>query len=429
MKTSYTNSPVVNGKQFTNSRPSSPSPPVAQSSYAPFSSFWSFSKQSGSKPLSKSANGVPNNMGSDSYLNLSTSSSGTSTPTDSPPTTINNNCKTKKFERLLEQPNIELSTVRELSWSGIPQQYRPIIWKILVGYLPTNKERRQAVLQRKRSEYKEGIKQYNSESSPSEERTVDDYNNIKQIKKDLHRPHSTLPLLQLKEVQDTEQRILYLWSSKHPASGYVQGMNDLVVCFWLVFLSEFLEGDFSEYNLKLASKEDLLAVEADTYWCFALLMNNIQDHYTANQPGIQRQINQFERLIYACKKNLFNHLKSNGVISNMYAYRWMNNLLTREIPVELVPRMWDTYFSEESNAWEEFHVFVSAGLLMRFGEEVERKKNLEGLVLFLQRLPTEDWSERDVEELLSEAYLLKSRYSKAHLNTSLEGMESEEVKS
>lgn len=34
------------------------------------------------------------------------------------------------------------------------------------------------------------------------------------------------------------ERILFIWAIRHPASGYVQGMNDLVTPFMLVFLSE-----------------------------------------------------------------------------------------------------------------------------------------------------------------------------------------------
>lgn len=34
------------------------------------------------------------------------------------------------------------------------------------------------------------------------------------------------------------ERILFIWAIRHPASGYVQGMNDLVIPFFVVFLCE-----------------------------------------------------------------------------------------------------------------------------------------------------------------------------------------------
>lgn len=36
------------------------------------------------------------------------------------------------------------------------------------------------------------------------------------------------------------ERVLYIWAIRHPASGYVQGINDLVTPFFIVFLSEFI---------------------------------------------------------------------------------------------------------------------------------------------------------------------------------------------
>lgn len=40
------------------------------------------------------------------------------------------------------------------------------------------------------------------------------------------------------------ERILYVWAIRHPASGYVQGINDLVTPFYQVFLSSYI-GSYS----------------------------------------------------------------------------------------------------------------------------------------------------------------------------------------
>ena len=46
------------------------------------------------------------------------------------------------------------------------------------------------------------------------------------------------------------ERILYIWALKHPASGYVQGINDLVTPFFVVFLSQHI-GEFSLKSYKM----------------------------------------------------------------------------------------------------------------------------------------------------------------------------------
>lgn len=47
------------------------------------------------------------------------------------------------------------------------------------------------------------------------------------------------PLFQQTIVQEMFERILFIWAIRHPASGYVQGMNDLVTPFYIVFLQEY----------------------------------------------------------------------------------------------------------------------------------------------------------------------------------------------
>ncbi|CAM9897962.1 unnamed protein product [Heterosigma akashiwo] len=37
------------------------------------------------------------------------------------------------------------------------------------------------------------------------------------------------------------ERVLYVWGLRHPASGYVQGISELICPFILVFISDYLE--------------------------------------------------------------------------------------------------------------------------------------------------------------------------------------------
>ena len=50
-----------------------------------------------------------------------------------------------------------------------------------------------------------------------------------------------MPIFQQTVVQELFERILFIWAIRHPASGYVQGINDLVTPFFVVFLSEFID--------------------------------------------------------------------------------------------------------------------------------------------------------------------------------------------
>ncbi|ROI46609.1 TBC1 domain family member 22B [Anabarilius grahami] len=153
-----------------------------------------------------------------------------------PPMTVREKTRLDKFKQLLASPNTDLEELRKHSWSGIPREVRPVTWRLLSGYLPANRERRDLVLQRKREEYFGFIEQY------YHSRTDDNHRDTyRQIHIDIPRTNPLIPLFQQPLVQEVFERILFIWAIRHPASGYVQGINDLVTPFFVVFLSEFVE--------------------------------------------------------------------------------------------------------------------------------------------------------------------------------------------
>lgn len=84
---------------------------------------------------------------------------------------------------------------------------------------------------------------------------------------------------------------------RHPASGYVQGINDLVTPFLVVFLSEYLEGSVDNWSISDLPPEKISDIEADCYWCLSKLLDGMQDHYTFAQPGIQRLVFKLKELV------------------------------------------------------------------------------------------------------------------------------------
>lgn len=77
----------------------------------------------------------------------------------------------------------------------------------------------------------------------------------------------------------------------------MQGINDLVTPFLVVFLSDHFEGPMESWDVSTLSEEALLDVEADSYWCLCKLLDSIQDHYTAAQPGIQKAVFRIRELV------------------------------------------------------------------------------------------------------------------------------------
>jgi hypothetical protein len=117
----------------------------------------------------------------------------------------------------------------------------------------------------------------------SEEMSEYEEKNYKQIIIDVKRTYPG-EAFSSKIAKDMLTRMLFVWAFKHPASGYVQGINDLASTFMYVFLAEAIdknkreqgiresEDDFeyNAYDIKLEDmvllKEDqILNIEADTF--------------------------------------------------------------------------------------------------------------------------------------------------------------------
>ncbi|KAJ3085283.1 GTPase-activating protein, partial [Physocladia obscura] len=207
----------------------------------------------------------------------------------------------KKFETLLEQPLVDMEQLKKLSWMGVPEEIRHTVWKLLMvttysapaslllaslggvelslnliiydlqGYLPTNSTMRDKILAQKRLEYDEYVTQQFIDGKATLDQAL-----VHQIHIDILRTNSNVPLYQNAIIQESLERILYIWAVRHPASGYVQGINDLATPFYQVFLQPHVSDDVERTDVGLISKDDLKEVEADTYWCLSRLLDGIQ---------------------------------------------------------------------------------------------------------------------------------------------------------
>uniref|UniRef100_A0A3P8XV74 Rab-GAP TBC domain-containing protein n=1 Tax=Esox lucius TaxID=8010 RepID=A0A3P8XV74_ESOLU len=311
-----------------------------------------------------------------------------------------------KFKQVLAGPNTDLEELRKLSWSGIPRQVRPITWKLLSGYLPANTERRESTLQRKRQEYFGFIEQYYD--SRNDEHHQDTY---RQICIDIPRMSPESLVLQPK-VTEIFERILFIWAIRHPASGYVQGINDLVTPFFVVYVFEYIEEEVENFDVSSLQEEALRNIEADSFWCMSKLLDGIQDNYTFAQPGIQRKVKALEELVSRIDETVHRHMQQYEVEYLQFAFRWMNNLLMRELPLRCTIRLWDTY-QAEPEGFSHFHLYVCAAFLVRWRKEILEERDFQGLMILLQNLPTMHWGNEEVSVLLAEAYRLKFAFADA----------------
>eukprot|EP01071_Lankesteria_metandrocarpae_P008386 Lankesteria_metandrocarpae@DN4951_c0_g1_i1.p1 len=348
--------------------------------------------------------------------------------------------RTERLMRALHSDNIDLAELRKMLWSGIPEdapyEVRSLCWKIALGHLPTQKSMRSKVAKRRLDDYlnlvndhfgdslfKELRRQASSQDQCDEElihndtciesitKSREEARILRQIRVDLPRTRPTgYTMLSSPRIYKLMERVLYCWSIRHPASGYVQGINDLLTPFIVVFLRAELDSDLNknEDTSEIPSNA-LVRVEADSFWCLARVLGYIQDHYTFGQPGIQRSITQMKTIVRRIDEPLYNHIANEGVDFLQFAFRWMNCLLLREFPTESVVRLWDTYIAEGVEGFSVFHVYVCCVFLVFWSPQL-RESDFQQIMLLVQKFPTDDWDVNQMDMLLSEAFVLKSLF-------------------
>ncbi|GAA6016437.1 hypothetical protein JCM10207_003861 [Rhodosporidiobolus poonsookiae] len=309
------------------------------------------------------------------------------------------NRRKRKFLDVLEADSVDLAELRKLAWNGVPSELRTMVWQVLLGYLPLPASRRASTLARKRSEYAALVSQAFSRGVRGLDARI-----WHQISIDVPRTRPGVLLWAAEATQRSLERVLYVWAIRHPASGYVQGINDLVCPFIEVFLESYITSDPETFDVSVLPPLALEALEADSFWCLSKLLDGIQENYINAQPGILRGVKKMEGLCKRVDAPLAAHLSEQGVEFIQFAFRWMNCLLMRELSVKNIVRMWDTYLAEGGDAFSEFHLYVCLAFLVRWSDKL-REMDFQSIIIFLQSLPTQNWQDKDTELLLSEAFL------------------------
>lgn len=352
-----------------------------------------------------------------------TSGSGSaSASSSSAPPRPKRSVRAEKFSKLLATPSVDLQALREMLWLGAPEDdpvMRAEAWQMLLGYLPPVRDRQAQGIAKKRGEYEELRRRHYRFPEENGDGTLslgeganegdDAIRILRQIRVDLPRTSPGLPIFGHPRMQRLMERVLYIWSVRHPASGYVQGINDMVTPFIAVLLSAELRSPLDDLDLDEVDEAVLNTVEASAYWCLAKVLSDIQDHYTAGQPGIQQMVLRLKEIICRIDEKLYQHLEQQGLDFMQFSFRWMNCLLLREFPLPCVIRLWDTYIAEPVEGFSTFHVYMCAVFLIYWSPQL-KQMDFPQLMLFMQKLPTGKWRTQMIETLLAEAFVLKSLF-------------------
>jgi hypothetical protein len=331
-----------------------------------------------------------------------------------------NEKRENQIAQILQQPVVDLERIRDMAWAGIPNRYRAEVWRLFLDYEPVNKNLKQATLQHKRNDYFDCLERVYSE--PQRHLwTNAQKGTVNQILRDLPRTH--VPLLRNKKVQDLFERVLFVWSVRHPASGYVQGMNDLLQPFFFAFLVPHCNMEdpmkiSRQENIDDLSEETMKEIEADCFWCFSKLLDGLQDLYTKDQPGLYKMLENLQNVIDRVNPKLSQHILEEDIQYQEFAFRWINCLLVREFSVPIIFRIWDNYLSRH-NKIATIHVYVCAALMNSMAYKLLPLNHAE-FVILMQGIEPDGWKPEEIEEILAQAYVYERMFSNSpsHLRSS-----------
>mmetsp|Transcript_16680 Transcript_16680/g.54309 ORF Transcript_16680/g.54309 Transcript_16680/m.54309 type:complete len:519 (+) Transcript_16680:52-1608(+) len=276
---------------------------------------------------------------------------------------------------------IDERELRTLASSGLPDEgcIRPLVWRILLQYLPLERHKWCDHLTHQRKLYSQFLREFctgetvrqedrNSESAIAMETATTDHvptnGGLKkshqgcittgkltwcqlqldsdlqdEIHKDVIRTHPDLQFFWEKGScrHEVMKRILFVYAKLNPGVRYVQGMNEILGTLYFVFAMD-TNDEWSSH------------AEADVFFCFTNLMAEMRDlfiHSLDNSDsGLNGKMSRLNDLLKDHDPELWKHLFSSQLDPSYYSLRWMTTLLAREFSLHDTIRLWDTLFAE-----------------------------------------------------------------------------------
>ncbi|SCV67458.1 BQ2448_5069 [Microbotryum intermedium] len=143
-----------------------------------------------------------------------------------------------------------------------------------------------------------------------------------------------------------------------------------------------------------------LKTEAGMYFSFERLMT-IREEYTSTHP-LPVRLTFFMTIFRQFLPDLFSYFEEEAVDTRELASAWLESLFSREMPIGMLMRVWDVYFSIQDPM--EFHPFVCLAILTTCKDALEELDQSEVRSMMLS-LPV-----MDVDRLVVEAHNLRLSY-------------------
>jgi len=370
----------------------------------------------------------------------------------------------KAYTEAIETSKIDFDQIRKLAFTGIPDQsgLRAKYWKILLNYLPLNKEDWATSLESSRQTYlqfseelianpyknltlgsnatfKVASRDVTMEDHPLNTAHDSQWNAhfkdlviMQEIEKDVKRTCPSLhfftmdlyaeeeknktikkkPFDDVKDPIELFKKYSDTISKTNPAKP-----NPLEAIQRILFMYTKLNSGIGYVQgmneilgpiyYTFASDNDPFwrdYAEADGFFCFMNLMSEIRDNFVktldATECGIGAHMDHLNDLLRRKDKDLWDSLTKKNMQSPFYSFRWITLLLTQEFELPDVQQIWDSFFGDPDRF--SFVIYFCCAMMENIREELLKGDFADNLKL-LQNYPMNS----DVGQIMNIAIQIK----------------------
>ena len=114
-------------------------------------------------------------------------------------------------------------------------------------------------------------------------------------------------------------------------------MNELLAPIYYTFSYDKLYLEENEEN-----------IEADSFWCFYYLMNDIKNNFDEEQEGLFNKSKILEECLKVVDIDIFNELEKKFIKCELFCMRWFVVMFGQDFEMNDILRIWDFIFSYEN---------------------------------------------------------------------------------
>ncbi|KAM4706136.1 TBC1 domain family member 7 [Rhinophrynus dorsalis] len=245
----------------------------------------------------------------------------------------------KSLEILLKDDRLDLEKLCTFSQRfPLPSMYRILVWKVLLGILPSHQESHSVVMTYRREQY-----------------------------------HDILHALQvIRFINESTPKTEVFLHMHHLEAGKLSRSHAFP-----------LDQDDEVFLAIASTMDEMVEDDVDCYWLIRSFVNHLDSKFKDSQPQLQKA---FEHYLSLEDNRLGTHLKNINALERLPYDLWFKKCFAGCLAASSLQRVWDKLVSGSCKIL----VFVAVEILVTFKMKVMALNNADSINKFLEKIPEDN---------------------------------------